>query len=74
MGDYKPPFTISDTILSYVSSVSEKIGRITERPELCVFIDPVQMVLLIEGYMRKSRLYRHNLFLVVLLCYAVIML
>lgn len=29
MGDYKPPFTISDTILSYVSSVSEKIGRIT---------------------------------------------
>lgn len=29
MGDYKPPFTITNEILSYVSSVSEKIGRIT---------------------------------------------
>ena len=29
MGEYKPPFTITNEILSYVSSVSEKIGRIT---------------------------------------------
>jgi len=29
VGDYKPPFTITNEILSYVSSVSEKIGRIT---------------------------------------------
>ena len=29
MGDYKPPFTIINEILSYVSSISEKIGRIT---------------------------------------------
>lgn len=29
MGDYKPPFTITNEILSYVSSISEKIGRIT---------------------------------------------
>ena len=29
MGDYKPPFTITNEILAYVSSVSEKIGRIT---------------------------------------------
>ena len=29
MGDYKPPFTITNGILSYVSSISEKIGRIT---------------------------------------------
>ena len=29
MGDYKPPFTITNEILSYVSSVSEKMGRIT---------------------------------------------
>lgn len=29
MGDYKPPFIITNTILSYVSSISEKIGRIT---------------------------------------------
>lgn len=29
MGDYKPPFTITNEILSYVSLVSEKIGRIT---------------------------------------------
>ncbi len=28
MGDYNPPFTITNKILSYVSSVSEKIGRI----------------------------------------------
>ncbi|HJD31989.1 MAG TPA: hypothetical protein H9912_08620, partial [Candidatus Eisenbergiella stercorigallinarum] len=26
MGDYKPPFTITNEILSYVSSVSEKMG------------------------------------------------
>ena len=29
VGDYKPPFTITNEILSYVSSISEKIGRIT---------------------------------------------
>lgn len=29
MGDYKPPFTITNEILLYVSSISEKIGRIT---------------------------------------------
>ena len=29
MGKYKPPFTITNKILSYVSSISEKIGRIT---------------------------------------------
>lgn len=28
MGEYKPPFTITNEILSHVSSVSEKIGRI----------------------------------------------
>ena len=28
MGDYKPPYTITNDILSYVSSISEKIGRI----------------------------------------------
>lgn len=29
MVDYQPPFTITNEILSYVSSISEKIGRIT---------------------------------------------
>ena len=29
MGGYKPPFTITNKMLSYVSSISEKIGRIT---------------------------------------------
>ena len=29
MGEYKPPFTITNQILMYVSSISEKIGRIT---------------------------------------------
>lgn len=29
MEDYKPPFTITNEILSYVSSISEKIGRMT---------------------------------------------
>ena len=29
MGDYQPPFTITNEILSYVASISEKIGRIT---------------------------------------------
>lgn len=29
MGEYKPPFTITNEMLSYISSVSEKIGRIT---------------------------------------------
>ena len=28
MGEYKPPFSITNDILSYVSSISEKIGRI----------------------------------------------
>ena len=28
MEGYKPPFTITNDILSYVSSISEKIGRI----------------------------------------------
>lgn len=34
MGDYIPPFTITNEILSYVSSVSEKIGRITATSSL----------------------------------------
>lgn len=29
MGEYKPPFTITNEILAYVSSVSEKVGRIS---------------------------------------------
>ncbi len=29
MKDYKPPFTITNEILTYVSSISEKVGRIT---------------------------------------------
>lgn len=29
VGEYEPPFTITNEILSYVSSISEKIGRIT---------------------------------------------
>lgn len=29
MREYKPPFTITNEILSYVSTISEKIGRIT---------------------------------------------
>lgn len=29
MGDYKPPFKITNEILAYVSSISEKIGHIT---------------------------------------------
>ena len=29
MGEYKPPFTITNKILSYVASISEKIGCIT---------------------------------------------
>lgn len=29
MGDYNPPFTITNEILAYVSSVSEKVGRIS---------------------------------------------
>lgn len=29
MEEYKPPFTITNEILSYVSSISEKIGRIS---------------------------------------------
>ncbi len=34
MGDYKPPFTLTNQILFYVSSVSEKIGRITATSNL----------------------------------------
>ena len=29
MGSYTPPFTITNEIVSYVSSISEKLGRIT---------------------------------------------
>lgn len=29
MGDYRPPFTVTNRILLYVSSVSEKAGCIT---------------------------------------------
>ena len=29
MGDYKPPFTITNRILLYIASISEKVGRIT---------------------------------------------
>ncbi len=34
MGNYKPPFTITNQILFYVSSISEKIGRITATSNL----------------------------------------
>lgn len=34
MGEYKPPFIITNKILSYVSSISEKIGRITATSNL----------------------------------------
>lgn len=34
MGDYRPPFIITNRILSYVSSISEKIGRITATSNL----------------------------------------
>ncbi len=34
MEKYKPPFTITNKILSYVSSISEKIGRITATTNL----------------------------------------
>lgn len=34
MGEYKPPFMITNKILSYVSSISEKIGRITANSSL----------------------------------------
>ena len=34
MGEYKPPFTITNKILSYVSLISEKIGRITANSSL----------------------------------------
>ena len=34
MGDYTPPFTITNKILTYVSSISEKIGRITATSSL----------------------------------------
>ena len=29
MGDYRPPFTITNEILAYVSSISEKVGHIS---------------------------------------------
>lgn len=32
--NYKPPFTITNKILSYISSISEKIGRITATSNL----------------------------------------
>ena len=32
--DYKPPFTITNEIITYVSSISEKIGRITANSSL----------------------------------------
>ena len=34
MGEYKPPFMITNKVLSYVSSISEKIGRITANSSL----------------------------------------
>ncbi len=34
MREYEPPFTITNRILSYVSSISEKIGRITATSHL----------------------------------------
>ena len=34
MGEYKPPFTITNKMLSYVSSISEKIGQITTNSSL----------------------------------------
>lgn len=34
MGGYKPPFIITNKILSYVSSISEKIGQITATSNL----------------------------------------
>jgi len=34
VGEYKPPFTITNEILAYVSSIAEKIGRITATSNL----------------------------------------
>ena len=34
MGEYEPPFTITNEMLSYVASISEKIGRITATSNL----------------------------------------
>lgn len=34
MGEYKPPFTITNKVLTYVSSISEKIGRIAANSSL----------------------------------------
>ena len=34
MGDYNPPFTITNEILAYVSSISEKVGRISATSNL----------------------------------------
>ena len=34
MGEYKPPFTITNKMLSYVSSISEKIGQIATNSSL----------------------------------------
>ena len=36
MKEYKPPFALTHEIVSYVSSISEKLGRIGERQEFCV--------------------------------------
>ena len=34
VGAYTPPFTITNEIVSYVSSISEKVGRITATSSL----------------------------------------
>ncbi|MBQ9839851.1 MAG: Fic family protein [Oscillospiraceae bacterium] len=34
MGNYIPPYQISDKMLQYVSSISEKVGQITERSNM----------------------------------------
>ena len=34
MSNYKPPFTITNEILSYVSSLSEKVGQINATSNL----------------------------------------
>ena len=38
MGDYTPPFRITNEILAYVASISEKIGKISaiSNLELCI--------------------------------------
>ncbi|MDD6169510.1 MAG: hypothetical protein PUB46_05460 [Lachnospiraceae bacterium] len=36
MSEYTPPFQITNEILAYVSSISEKIGSKADRRTLCV--------------------------------------